>query len=104
MAPAIACRPPSSPALTTKRRCGPRPSKLTGNYPTLAEIGRVRDAAESSRAGEYEKLLDEYMARPSFGAQILSFFRDTYKMGGSDMRWHAGELRVRPRLLPLASS
>lgn len=60
--------------------------KLTGNYPTLAEIKRVRDAAESSRAGEYEKLLDEYMARPSFGAQLLSFFRDTYKMGGSDMR------------------
>ena len=60
--------------------------KLTGNYPTLVEIKRVRDAAESSRAAEYEKLLDEYMARPSFGSQLLSFFRDTFKMGGSDMR------------------
>lgn len=60
--------------------------KLTGNYPTLAEIKRVRDTAESMRQAEYEKIIDEYMARPSFGGQLIDFFRDAFKMGGSDNR------------------
>ena len=59
--------------------------KLTGNYPTLAEIKQVRDAAESMRQAEYEKRVDDYMSRPSFGAQLIDFFRDTFKMGGGTM-------------------
>ncbi len=60
--------------------------KLTGNYPTLAEIKQVRDASDSMRQSEYEKIIDDYMSRPSFGAQLIDFFRDSFKMGGSDNR------------------
>lgn len=54
--------------------------KLTGNYPTLAEIQRLRDAG--NQAAEYAKLIDEYLARPTFAAQMMDFFRDLFRMGG----------------------
>ena len=60
--------------------------KLTGNFPSLAEIKQVRDASDSARQAEYEKVIDDYMSRPSFGGQLVDFFRDTFKMGGADMR------------------
>lgn len=54
--------------------------KLTGNYPTMNEIQRLRGAAD--QAAEYGRLIDEYLARPSFAAQVMDFFRDTFRMGG----------------------
>ena len=54
--------------------------KLTGNLPSLAEIKQVRDT--SDQKGEYEKLVDTYMKRPTFAAQIVDFFRDSFNNGG----------------------
>lgn len=46
--------------------------KLTGNYPTLPEIQQVRDATDKKAA--YETLVDAYLARPTFAAQMLDFW------------------------------
>jgi len=55
--------------------------KLTGNYPTLTEIKAVRDSADPKTA--YEGLIDTYMSRPTFATQMLDFWRDQFKMGGT---------------------
>jgi hypothetical protein len=60
--------------------------KLTGNYPSLAEIKKVRDASEADRPGQYAEILEDYLSRPTFAVQLLDFFRDTFKMGEKDMR------------------
>ncbi|MFO0577224.1 MAG: hypothetical protein U1A78_24725 [Polyangia bacterium] len=53
--------------------------KLTGNYPSLAEIKRVQGAQD--QAAEYNAIIDDYMKRPTFTAQMMQFWRDTFKMG-----------------------
>jgi hypothetical protein len=55
--------------------------KLTGNYPTLAEIKQLQNAADQTTV--YSQLIDGYINRPSFNQQILQFWRDTFKMGGT---------------------
>jgi hypothetical protein len=55
--------------------------KLTGNYPTLAEIKRVQNAQD--QAVEYNALVDDYLKRPTFRQQMMQFWRDTFKMGGT---------------------
>lgn len=60
--------------------------RLTGNYPKPDEIKKVRDAAEADRQAVYAAVIDDYMGRPTFAAQLLDFFRDTFKMGGQEMR------------------
>jgi hypothetical protein len=55
--------------------------KLTGNYPTQAEIAELQTAAD--QPGTYAKRIDDYMSRPAFAAQQVQFWRDTFKMGGS---------------------
>jgi len=58
--------------------------KLTGNYPTLTEIKTVRDAADdAAKKTAYETLVDDYMGRPTFASQMLDFWRDQFKMGGT---------------------
>lgn len=54
--------------------------KLTGNYPTLAEIKRVQNAQDQGT--EYNALIDDYLKRPTFRQQMMQFWRDTFKMGG----------------------
>lgn len=55
--------------------------KLTGNYPTFTEINTVRNASDQKAA--YETLVDDYMSRPTFASQMLDFWRDQFKMGGT---------------------
>jgi hypothetical protein len=55
--------------------------KLTGNYPTLTEVQTVRDAADQKAA--YEKLIDDYISRPTFASQMVDFWKDQFKMGGN---------------------
>lgn len=55
--------------------------KLTGNYPSLAEIKRVQNAPD--QAVEYNALIDDYLKRPTFRQQMMQFWRDTFKMGGT---------------------
>ncbi|MFO0657606.1 MAG: DUF1549 domain-containing protein, partial [Polyangia bacterium] len=54
--------------------------KLTGNYPTLAEIKQLQTATDQTTA--YSQIIDTYISRPTFNQQILKFWKDTFKMGG----------------------
>lgn len=54
--------------------------KLTGNYPTLAEIKQLQSAADQTAV--YGQLIDNYINRPTFNQQILQFWRNTFQMGG----------------------
>ncbi len=54
--------------------------KLTGNYPTLAEIKQLQTATDQTTA--YSQIIDTYFSRPTFNQQILKFWKDTFKMGG----------------------
>lgn len=55
--------------------------KLTGNYPTLDEIKKVRDASDQPAA--YAAQIDDYIGRSAFSVQQIAFWRDTFKMGGN---------------------
>jgi|JI102314A2RNA_FD_contig_123_59392_length_4338_multi_3_in_2_out_0_3 hypothetical protein len=55
--------------------------KLTGNYPTLAEIKELRDSAD--QPATYAARIDDYLSRPAFANQQMAFWRDTFHMGGS---------------------
>lgn len=55
--------------------------KLTGNYPSLAEIKELSGSADP--ATTYAKRIDDYLARPSFAVEQVAFWRDTFKMGGT---------------------
>jgi hypothetical protein len=55
--------------------------RLTGNLPTLSEIRFVADARDPQAA--YEALVDQYLDDPRFAGQIFTFFRDTFRMGGT---------------------
>lgn len=51
--------------------------KLVGGLPTMDEIAAVKDAAS------YSAQIDKYLADRRFSAQMISYFRDMMKMGGS---------------------
>jgi hypothetical protein len=55
--------------------------KLTGNYPTQAEIAELQSAPDQTAT--YAKRIDDYLSRPAFAAQQVQFWRDTFKMGGT---------------------
>ncbi|MCC7538592.1 MAG: DUF1549 domain-containing protein, partial [Deltaproteobacteria bacterium] len=55
--------------------------RLTGELPTLLEIRFVADAGDPRAA--YESLIDSYLASPRFARQMLHYFRDTFRMGGT---------------------
>ena len=55
--------------------------KLTGNYPTQAEIAELQSSTDQPTT--YAKRIDDYMSRPAFAAQQVQFWRDTFKMGGN---------------------
>jgi hypothetical protein len=59
--------------------------RLTGDPPTLAEIHQIDSAAEASRRTVYEALLRGYLGRPAFARQMIAFWRDTFKIGGTPM-------------------
>ncbi len=56
--------------------------KLQGELPTMTEIGQI--SAATDLAGQklaYETLVQQYIASPKFTAQMLGFWRDTFKIG-----------------------
>jgi hypothetical protein len=55
--------------------------RLTGNVPTLVEIRQVASAPDPHVA--YQALLRDYLARPAFARQMLYFWRDAFKIGGT---------------------
>ena len=60
--------------------------RLTGDLPTLAQIKFVADGAslEEQRLA-YETVINSMMEDPKFTQQMLSFWRDTFKMGESEL-------------------
>jgi Protein of unknown function (DUF1549) len=58
--------------------------RLTGELPTLAEIKSVQNAGDlTAQKTVYEALVKGYMDSPKFARQMVSFWRDTLKLGGT---------------------
>jgi len=55
--------------------------RLRGVLPTLLEVRFVADAADPRMA--YERLVEGFLDDPRFVRQTLSYWRDTFKMGGT---------------------
>lgn len=55
--------------------------RLRGELPTLVEVRFVADAVEPRAA--YEALVDANLEDPRLARELVSFFRDTFKMGGT---------------------
>lgn len=59
--------------------------RLTGDLPTLVEIKAVGDAPEAQKKSVYESLLRGYLDDPRFARQMVAWWKDTLKMGGTTM-------------------
>src|ERR1041384_596201 len=57
--------------------------RLTGDLPTMTEIGTVASATGDAQKTAYEGLVRDYMGRPAFANQMFLFWRDTFKTGGT---------------------
>jgi hypothetical protein len=58
--------------------------RLTGDLPTLDEIRKVADGTDdAARHAAYQSLLRDYLARPAFARQMLYFWRDAFRIGGT---------------------
>lgn len=56
--------------------------RLTGDIPTVVEINKIKNAGSpEAQKTAYEAQIQDYMSRPSFGRQMMYFWRDTFKMG-----------------------
>lgn len=62
--------------------------RLTGDLPTLTEIKSVAEAADQKTA--YENLITAYIADPRFAGTQVEFWKNTFKMGGSEELDSAG--------------
>ncbi|HEY4240613.1 MAG TPA: hypothetical protein VGM88_12415 [Kofleriaceae bacterium] len=57
--------------------------RLTGTLPTSAEINSVASATGDAQKTAYEALINQYVARPTFARQMMIYWRNTMKIGGS---------------------
>ncbi len=58
--------------------------RLTGDIPTLAEIQSVANAPDdASKKTAYETLVKDYMSRPTYARQMVAFWQDQFKIGGT---------------------
>ena len=58
--------------------------RLTGDLPTVTEINAVAQPADlEAKRVAYEGLVQQYIGRPTFAKQMMYFWRDTFKMGGT---------------------
>jgi hypothetical protein len=55
--------------------------RLTGELPTLAQVKFVADAGDQKSA--YEALVGAYLEDVAFSRQMISFWQDTFRMGGT---------------------
>src|SRR5262245_54565193 len=55
--------------------------RLTGALPTVAQVEQLATAADP--AATYQQLITAMIADPRFQTQMLGFWRDTFKMGGT---------------------
>lgn len=58
--------------------------RLTGDLPTMTEINSVATPTDlAAKKAAYEALVTDYMNRPTFARQMMMFWRDTFRMGGT---------------------
>src|SRR5262249_52418652 len=57
--------------------------KLIGTLPTLDQIKAVQAATD--QATVYQQIIDTYLRDPRFASQVLSFWRDAMRTGGTGM-------------------
>jgi hypothetical protein len=58
--------------------------RLTGSLPSMADINAVAQApTDDAKKTAYTNLINQYIAAPAFTAQIMGYWRDTFKQGGS---------------------
>ena len=56
--------------------------RLTGDLPTMDEIVEIQNAPDmAAKKAAYQARITDYMGRPTFTRQMVSFWRDTFKMG-----------------------
>jgi hypothetical protein len=57
--------------------------RLTGDLPTLDQIRTVADAPDDIRPMIYGQLVQDFIAGPRFAAQMVMFWKDTFRLGGA---------------------
>ena len=58
--------------------------RLTGDVPTVDEINQIKNAPdEAAKKAAYGTLIQAYMGRPTFARQMVLFWQDTFRMGGT---------------------
>lgn len=58
--------------------------RLTGKLPTMADITAISGAPDdAAKKVAYTAIVNQYIAAPEFKTQVLAFWRDTMKQGGS---------------------
>jgi hypothetical protein len=60
--------------------------KLTGTLPTVAETTSITSLTDpTAQQTAYNALITDYLSRPTFASQMLDFWRDTFKQGGTPL-------------------
>ena len=59
--------------------------RLTGDLPSLADTKTIGLAPAAEQKDIYESLIRGYLDDPRFSVQMIRFWRDAFKMGGSAM-------------------
>jgi Protein of unknown function (DUF1588) len=58
--------------------------RLTGSLPSMADINSVANApTDDAKKTAYVALINQYIATPAFTQQIMGYWRDTFKEGGT---------------------
>ena len=60
--------------------------RLTGDLPTITETQSVTAPADpAAQKTAYNALITDYLGRPTFATQMIDFWRNTFKQGGTAM-------------------
>jgi hypothetical protein len=58
--------------------------RLTGDLPSMTEINSIAKVGDDAgKKAAYEALITSYVGRPAFANQMVAFWRDTFKTGGT---------------------
>jgi hypothetical protein len=57
--------------------------RLTGDLPTLDQIQTVANAPDEFKPVIYGQLVGDYLSGPRFPAQMVRFWKDTFRLGGA---------------------
>jgi hypothetical protein len=58
--------------------------RLTGSLPTVTEMAEVSTPTDvTAQQTAYNALITDYMSRPTFSTQMIAFWQNTFKQGGT---------------------